>query len=197
VNRYQWPNPGDLIHLDTKKLSRFQGVGHRITGRFAGFSQVRGRLGWEFAHVCIDDATRLAYVEILDDEIGKTAAAFLDRALRWFREHGIRVQRVLTDNGSCYRSKVFVRRCWRHRLRHIRTKPYTPQTNGKAERFIQTLLREWAYAAPYSGSPARARALPKWLRYYNQRRPHGSLDDVPPLVRVRSGPVNNVLRNHS
>jgi transposase InsO family protein len=196
ANRYQWPNPGDLVHLDTKKLGRFQGIGHRITGRYVGFNQVRG-LGWEFAHVCVDDASRLSYVELLDDEKGDTAAGFLERALRWFREHGIRVKRVMTDNGSCYVSGAFSRRCWRHRLRHIRTKPYTPRTNGKAERFIQTLLREWAYAAPYSGSKARARALPRWLGYYNRRRPHSSLDDVPPLARIRSGPVNNVLRNHT
>lgn len=196
ANRYQWPNPGDLIHLDTKKLGRFRGVGHRITGRYVGFNQVRG-LGWEFAHVCVDDASRLSYVELLDDEKGDTAAGFLERAISWFRERGIRVKRVMTDNGSCYVSGAFSRRCWRHRLRHIRTKPYTPRTNGKAERFIQTLLREWAYAAPYSGSKARARALPRWLGYYNRRRPHSSLDDVPPIARIRSGPVNNVLRNHS
>lgn len=196
ANRYQWPNPGDLIHLDTKKLGRFRGVGHRITGRYVGFNQVRG-LGWEFAHVCVDDASRLSYVELLDDEKGDTAAGFLERAISWFRERGIRVKRVMTDNGSCYVSGAFSRRCWRHRLRHIRTKPYTPRTNGKAERFIQTLLREWAYAAPYSGSKARARALPRWLGYYNRRRPHSSLDDVPPIARIRSGPVNNVLRNHN
>jgi transposase InsO family protein len=196
ANRYQWPNPGDLIHLDTKKLGRFRGIGHRITGRYVGFNQVRG-LGWEFAHVCVDDASRLSYVELLDDEKGDTAAGFLERAIRWFRERGIRVKRVMTDNGSCYVSGAFSRRCWRHRLRHIRTKPYTPRTNGKAERFIQTLLREWAYAAPYSGSKARARALPRWLGYYNRRRPHSSLDDMPPIARIRSGPVNNVLRNHN
>src|SRR5215831_2622757 len=195
ANRYQWPNPGDLIHLDTKKLGRFQSVGHRITGRHAGY--LRQGTGWEFAHVCVDDASRLAYVELLDDEKGDTAAGFLDRAIAWFREHGIRVKRVMTDNGSCYVSAAFARRCWRYRLRHIRTRPYTPRTNGKAERFIQTLLREWAYAAAYSASSARARALPRWLRYYNRSRPHSSLDDVPPLTRIRSGPLNNVLRNHS
>lgn len=195
ANRYEWPNPGDLIHLDTKKLGRFRSVGHRITGRYAGYR--RQNVGWEFAHVCVDDASRLAYVELLDDEKGDTAAGFLDRAIAWFREHGIRVRRVMTDNGSCYVSAAFARRCWRHRLRHIRTRPYTPRTNGKAERFIQTLLREWAYAAVYSASTARARALPRWLRYYNRSRPHSSLDDVPPLTRIRSGPLNNVLRNHS
>jgi len=195
ANRYQWPNPGDLIHLDTKKLGRFESIGHRITGRSAGYR--RERLGWEFAHVCVDDASRLAYVELLEDEKGDAAAGFLDRAIAWFREHGIQVRRVMTDNGSCYRSAAFAQRCWRHGLRHITTRPYTPRTNGKAERFIQTLLRDWAYAAPYSTSAARARALPRWLRYYNRSRPHSSLDDVPPLARIRSGPLNNVLRNHS
>jgi transposase InsO family protein len=196
ANRYQWPNPGDLIHLDIKKLGRFRGVGHRITGRYAGVHQASG-VGWEFAHVCVDDASRLAYVELLADEKAETSMGFLDRALAWLRERGIRVKRVMTDNGSGYRSHLFAQSCWEHGLRHIRTRPYTPRTNGKAERFIQTLLREWAYAAPYSSSGARARALPRWLRYYNQRRPHSSLDDVPPIARIRSGPLNNVLRNHS
>jgi transposase InsO family protein len=196
ANRYQWPNPGDLIHLDIKKLGRIRGIGHRITGNHANVHRARG-IGWEFAHVCIDDASRLAYVELLSDERGDTAAGFLSRALAWYRERGIRVKRVMTDNGSCYRSDVFGRRCWRHRLRHIFTKPYTPRTNGKAERLIQTLLREWAYAAPYSTSSARARALHRYLRYYNERRPHSSLDNVPPIARIRSGPLNNVLRNHT
>jgi transposase InsO family protein len=196
ANRYQWPNPGDLIHVDIKKLARIQGIGHRITGRFSRFHQVK-RVGWEFVHVCIDDASRLAYVEILPNERRESAVPFLDRAVRWFRERGIRVRRVMSDNGSAYKSHAFARMCWRHRLHHLRTRPYTPRTNGKAERFIQTLLREWAYAAPYSTSAHRARLLPRWLRYYNERRPHGSLEDLPPVVRIRSGPLNNVLRNHS
>jgi transposase InsO family protein len=196
ANRYQWPNPGDLIHLDIKKLGRFRRVGHRITGRYAGVHDSSGA-GWEFAHVCVDDATRLAYVELLPDEKAETSLGFLDRAIAWLRERGIRVKRVMTDNGSGYRSHLFAQRCWHHGLRHLRTRPYTPRTNGKAERFIQTLLREWAYSAPYSSSNARARVLPRWLRYYNQRRPHSSLDDVPPIARIRSGPLNNVLRNHS
>jgi transposase InsO family protein len=193
ANRYQWPNPGDLIHLDIKKLGRFQAVGKRITGLHERLNRTRG-IGWEFAHVCVDDASRLAYVELLSDEKGDTTTAFLDRAIAWLQERGIRVKRVMTDNGPGYRSHAFAQLCWRHRVRHIFTKPYTPRTNGKAERFIQTLLREWAYAAPYSASAARARALPRWLRYYNQQRPHSSLDDVPPLTRIRSGPLNNVLR---
>jgi len=196
ANRYQWPNPGDLIHLDIKKLGRIRGVGHRITGNHAGVHRARG-IGWEFAHVCVDDASRLAYVEILDDERGETVASFLERAVAWLGELSISVSRVMTDNGSGYVSRAFAQATWRLRMRHIRTRPYTPRTNGKAERFIQTLLREWAYVAPYSTSDARARALPRWLRHYNQRRPHSSLDDMPPLARLRSGCVNNVLRSHS
>jgi len=196
ANRYQWPNPGDLIHLDIKKLGRFQRIGHRITGSHAGIYRPRGA-GWEYAHVCVDDASRLAYVELLPNEMGDTTTAFLERALTWFRDHGIQVTRVMTDNGAPYRSHLFAQSCWRHRLRHIFTRPYTPRTNGKAERFIQTLLREWAYAATYSTSAARARALPSWLRFYNLRRPHSSLDDMPPFARIRSGPLNNLLRNHT
>lgn len=196
ANRYQWPNPGDLIHVDIKKLARIQGIGHRITGRYSRFHQVK-RVGWEFAHVCVDDASRLAYVELFPDERRESVITFLNRAIAWFRERGIRIRRVMTDNGPAYKSHAFARACWRHRLRHLRTRPYTPRTNGKAERFIQTLIREWAYAAPYSTSAHRARVLPRWLRYYNEKRPHGSLDDVPPIARIRSGPLNNVLRNHS
>jgi transposase InsO family protein len=197
ANRYQWPNPGDLIHIDIKKLGRFRKVGHRITGRHAGVHDTSKGAGWEFAHVCVDDASRLAYVELFPDERRQSVIAFLNRAIAWFRERGIRVRRVMTDNGPAYKSYAFARACWRHRLRHLRTRPYTPRTNGKAERFIQTLIREWAYAAPYSTSAHRARVLPRWLRYYNEKRPHGSLDDVPPIARIRSGPLNNVLRMHS
>jgi transposase InsO family protein len=195
ANRYQWPNPGDLIHLDIKKLGRFQRIGHRITGSYAGIYRPRGP-GWEFAHVCVDDASRLAYVELLSNEKGETTTAFLERALTWFRDQGIQVKRVMTDNGAPYRSHLFARSCWRHRLRHIFTRPYTPRTNGKAERFIQTLLREWAYAATYSTSAARARVLPRWLSFYNRRRSHSSLADAPPMARVRCL-LNNLLRNHS
>ena len=197
ANRYQWPNPGDLIHVDIKKLGRFRSVGHRITGRHAGVHKTSKGAGWEFAHVCVDDASRLAYVELLPNERRESAVGFLHRAIAWYRERGIRVRRVMTDNGPAYKSHAFAQACWRHRLHHLRTKPYTPRTNGKAERFIQTLIREWAYAAPYSSSARRARELPRWLRYYNEKRPHGSLDDVPPIARIRSGPLNNVLRNHN
>lgn len=196
ANRYQWPEPGDLIHLDIKKLGRFDRVGHRITGSKAGIYRPRGA-GWEFAHVCVDDASRLAYVELLPNEKKDITTAFLERALVWFRDHGIEIKRVMTDNGAPYRSRLFAQSCWRNNLRHIFTRPYTPRTNGKAERFIQTLLREWAYASTYPNSAARARVLPKWLRFYNLRRPHSSLDDMPPFARLRSGPLNNLLRNHS
>lgn len=196
ANRYQWPDPGDLIHLDIKKLGRFDRVGHRITGSKAGIYRPRGA-GWEFAHVCVDDASRLAYVELLPNEKKDTTTAFLERALAWFRDHGIEVKRVMTDNGAPYRSHLFAQSCWRHHLRHIFTRPYTPRTNGKAERFIQTLLREWAYAATYSTSNARAQALPRWLRYYNLRRPHSGIDDMTPFARIKSRPLNNLLRNHS
>ena len=182
ANRYERKRPGELIHLDIKKLARIVGrVGHRIHGDRS--VRVRGK-GWEFVHVAIDDHSRLAYVEVLGDEKGVTAAAFLERAVAWFRRHGIRAQRVLTDNGSCYRSHLFQLACQRHGIRTLRTRPYRPQTNGKAERFIQTLIREWAYVRPYQDSKLRTKALKPWLRYYNRQRPHGSLNRKPPISRI-------------
>ena len=182
--RYERKRPGELLHLDVKKLGRIVGrVGHRIHGDRS--QRVRGA-GWEFVHVCIDDASRLAYAEVLDDELGTTAAGFLERALAWYRQHGIRVERILTDNGGCYRSYAFRRLCLRRSIRLLKTRPYHPQTNGKAERFIQTLLREWAYARPYRHSYLRTRVLKTWLRHYNHRRPHGSLYGKPPISRLRS-----------
>ncbi|MGZ6770772.1 MAG: IS481 family transposase [Mycobacteriaceae bacterium] len=181
VVRYEWKRPGELVHLDVKKLAKVRGVGHRITG-VRGYSN-RG-IGWEYVHVCIDDCTRLAYVEVLHDEKGPTAAAFLRRALAWYQERGIKVRRVMTDNGSCYVSRIFAGAC--RRLKHIRTRPYTPRTNGKAERFIQTLQREWAYGQPYPSSKLRTAALRPWLRYYNEHRPHGSLNSSPPISRLQS-----------
>ena len=180
VVRYEWKRPGDLIHLDVKKLGGIRGVGHRITG--VRHSTGRG-VGWEYVHVCVDDCTRLAYVEVLQDEKGPTAAAFLRRALAWYLQRGIKVRRVMTDNGSRYISKIFAGAC--RRLKHIRTRPYTPRTNGKAERFIQTLQREWAYGQPYPSSKLRTAALRPWLRYYNEHRPHGSLNSSPPISRLR------------
>jgi transposase InsO family protein len=183
ANRYQHRRPGDLLHLDVKKLGRISGFhGHRITG---DRSQRRRGAGWDYVHVAIDDRTRIAYAEVLRDETADTTAAFLRRALTWYRNLGIRVRRILTDNGSGYLGRRFAHEIERLRIVHKRTRPYRPRTNGKAERFIQTLIREWAYAAAYLTSAARARVLPRWLRYYNRKRPHGSLDGQPPCSRLR------------
>lgn len=184
VQRYQRENPGELIHLDVKKLGRIAGlIGHRITGNRA--RRIRGA-GWEYVHVAIDDATRLGYVEVLRDEQGTTSVGFLRRACAWFARLGVRVERILTDNGSGYRSRQFAAACAAIAVRHKRTRPYRPQTNGKAERFIQTLLREWAYAMPYRNSSLRIRALRPWLRYYNRERPHGSLHARPPFSQLKA-----------
>lgn len=190
VQRYEWARPGDLVHLDVKKLGRIGRIGHRITGDRR--SRVRG-IGWEYVHVAVDDASRVVYVEVLGDEDGPTVTAFLWRALGWFRRHGIRVRRVLTDNAFAYGSHAFVELCQRQRLRPLRTRPYTPRTNGKAERFIQTLLREWAYRRPYATSAARTRALAGWLHYYNWHRRHSSLHGEPPVSRLRAA---NLVRLH-
>jgi transposase InsO family protein len=192
VQRYEWARPGGLLHLDVKKLARIGRVGHRITGTRRG--QTRG-LGWEFVHVAVDDASRLAYVEVLPDEGGVTTTQFLWRARGWFRRHGIRVRRVLTDNGSGYVSGRFARLCRSASMRHLRTRPYTPQTNGKAERFIQTLLREWAYRRAYPTSRHRTEALPAWLYYYNWERGHRALHGRPPMSRLVTS--TNLLAVHS
>ena len=181
---YEHDFPGSLLHLDVKKLARFRKTGHRIHG---DRTRITRGAGWEYLHVCIDDHSRVAYVEVLDDEKGNTAASFLDRAVRWFAHLGIRTHRVLTDNGSCYRSGVFNALCEHMGIRHRYTRPYRPQTNGKAERFIQTLLREWAYARAFRTSTGRRRSLPSWLRHYNHVRPHGSLGMDPPMTRIASG----------
>jgi transposase InsO family protein len=174
ARRYSRARAGELVHLDIKKLARFRRIGHRITGDRRHGSE---GAGWEFVHVAVDDASRLAYVEVLPDEKRQSVTGFLVRALRWFKRQGVRVERVMTDNGSGYVSRLFRKVCRLLRLRHIRTRPYTPKTNGKAERFIQTLLREWAYALPYRSSDSRAADLPRWLRHYNQERPHASLEN--------------------
>jgi transposase InsO family protein len=192
VRRYEWARPGDLVHLDIKKLGRIGRVGHRITGDRR--TRVRG-IGWEYVHVAVDDATRLAYVEVLPDEQGVTVTAFLWRALAWFRRLGIRVRRVLTDNGSGYVSHAFAALCRTARIRHRRTRPYTPRTNGKAERFIQTLLREWAYIRAYRSSAERQAALPHWQHYYNVSRPHAGLHGRPPASRLPS--ADNLVRLHT
>ena len=182
VNRYERKRPGELIHLDIKKLARIAGrIGHRIHGDRS--TRVQGA-GWEFVHIAIDDHSRLAYVEVLRNEKGVTATGFFERAIAWFQRHGIRVERVLTDNGACYRSHAFRLACLKHGIRGLYTRPYRPQTNGKAERFIQTMLREWAYVRPYKDSKFRTRALRPWLRYYNRKRPHGSLNRKPPISRI-------------
>lgn len=182
-NRYQHRRPGDLLHLDVKKLGRISGFhGHRITG---DRRKRRVGAGWDYVHVAIDDRTRIAYAEVLRDETAETSAMFLRRALAWYRTLGIRVRRILTDNGSGYLARRFAHETEHLCVVHKRTRPYRPRTNGKAERFIQTLLREWAYPVAYLTSAARARVLPRWLRHYNQRRPHGSLDGLPPFSRLR------------
>jgi transposase InsO family protein len=178
VQRYQWQRPGDLIHVDTKQLARFERVGHRITGdRRQGSSP---GAGYEKVHVAIDDATRLAYVEVLADEQKATAIGFLARAVGWFSEQGITCRRVLSDNGSAYRSGDWRKACRALDLKPIRTKPYTPQTNGKAERFIKTLLTEWAYVIAYQTSEERNRWLPRYLGIYNGHRCHMALGGLSP-----------------
>jgi transposase InsO family protein len=191
-NRYERKRAGELVHVDVKKLGRIskRGAGHRALGfgrrqsQFKEGPRRRGATGWEFVHVCVDDATRLAYVEVLGDERGPTAAGFLRRAVAWFADHGIRVERVMSDNGSCYRSTVHAAICRELGLRHLFTQPYRPRTNGKAERFIQTMLREWAYAGIDGTSAERTARLPGWLERYNWRRPHGSLNHRPPGERL-------------
>jgi len=185
VVRYERERAGELIHLDSKKLGRIEGIGHRITGRTQGAVNHHHGIGWEALHVCIDDATRLAYSEILADERKASAVGFLERALGWFAGHGVTVERVMTDNGSAYLSKAFRMAVAAAGLKHKRTRPYTPRTNGKAERFIQTSLREWAYARPYASSQERSMALMPWLDHYNIERPHTALAHHPPVVRLR------------
>lgn len=181
VIRFEKRLPGELLHIDIKKLGRIRGVGHRITGDHS--KRTRG-IGWEFVHVCIDDASRLAYVEVLDADTATSCAGFLERALAFYRSHDVRVRSVMTDNAFAYRSHSFNTVCQRFRIRHVLTRPYRPQTNGKAERFIQTLLREWAYVRAYTSSRRRTAALPRWLWRYNHRRPHGSLNNKPPISRI-------------
>jgi transposase InsO family protein len=194
VRRYERQHPGELIHIDIKKLGRFERVGHRITGdRRQG--ETRGA-GWEYVHVCIDDASRLAFSQILPDEKKESAVAFLKAAVAYYQSLGVTIARVMTDNGSCYRSKAFRKACSDLGLRHIRTRPYTPKTNGKAERFIQTALREWAYAQAYPNSDCRAAELPIWLHRYNWHRPHGGLKSKPPISRLDLT-EDNLLRLHS
>jgi transposase InsO family protein len=195
IIRYERKTPGEMIHIDIKKLGRFDRVGHRITGDRTGQSNSRG-IGWEFVHVCIDDASRIAFSQIMPDEKKESATAFLKAALAYYERLGVTVARVMSDNGSCYRSFDFRDACRDLGLKHIRTKPYTPKTNGKAERFIQTALREWAYAQAYSTSQRRAEELPFWLHRYNWHRPHGGIKSQTPISRLGLS-EDNLLRLHS
>jgi transposase InsO family protein len=188
-NRYERQRPGELVHIDVKKLGRIRGVGHRVTGSRATQRETRrqgnrvGVAGWEYVHVCVDDATRLAYVEVLTDEKATTAIGF-------------RVEAVLTDNGSAYRATIHSVACRALGIKHLRTRPYRPQTNGKAERFIRTLLGGWAYGAIYGNSQERQRALTGWLDFYNHRRPHGSLNHQAPMTRLHAL-MNNPLGSYT
>jgi transposase InsO family protein len=199
VRRYERSRPGELIHIDVKKLGRIsaKGAGHRVTGDRSsrdrrGGDHGRGTTGWERVHVCVDDATRLAYAEVLTDEKATTAIGFLRRAVAFYRSHGITVEPLMTDNGSAYISTAHALACKALGIRHIRTRPRRPQANGKAERFIRTMLREWAYAAVYGSSPERAAALSGWVERYNFRRRHGALGHRPPIERLRELTGNNV-----
>jgi transposase InsO family protein len=204
AQRYERARPGELIHIDVKKLGRIRdGAGHRITarrGRYTGMrtdaeGARRQIVGWEYVHVAIDDATRLAYVEVLPDEKAITAVGFLRRAVKHYATYGITVERLITDNGSAYRSTVHAIACRTLGIRHLRTRPYRPQTNGKAERFIRTMLGGWAYGAIYRDSAERNAALAGWLDFYNRRRPHGALSHKPPLARLTE--LNNLLGSYS
>jgi transposase InsO family protein len=195
VIRYERKQPGEMIHLDIKKLGRFDRVGHRITGNRTGQSNSRG-IGWEFVHVAIDDASRIAFSQIMPDEKKESAVAFLNAALAYYTSLGITVARVMTDNGSCYKAFDFRDACRDRGIKHIRTKPYTPKTNGKAERFIQTALREWAYAQAYPTSDRRAEELPIWLHQYNWHRPHGGIHSQTPISRLAIA-EDNLLRLHN
>jgi transposase InsO family protein len=195
VRRYERDRPGEMIHIDIKKLGRFNRIGHRITGDRTGQSNNRG-VGWEFVHVAIDDHSRVAFAKVMPSEKKQSAITFLKQAVAYYDSFGVKVERVMTDNGSCYKSFAFRRTCRRLGLKHIRTKPYTPKTNGKAERFIQTSLREWAYAQAYPNSRERKAELPIWLHRYNWHRPHAGIDDKTPISRLGLT-ANNVLRLHS
>lgn len=189
VVRYERQRPGEMIHLDIKSLGRFERIGHRISGDRTGQSKSRG-IGWDHLHVAIDDASRLAYTEVLPSLGREDATAFLTRALDWFARLGVQVERVMTDNGSAYRSGLFAQALQQAGIRHVRTRPYTPRTNGKAERFIQTSLREWAYAKPYPTSHLRNQAISQWTDAYNLTRPHAGIAGSSPFQRL-----NNLLGN--
>ena len=200
VRRYERKAPGEIIHLDIKKLGRFERAGHRVTGDRTRQSNPRARkeggYGWEYVHVAIDDHSRLSFSQIHPNEKAVSAVAHLKAAYRWYEKLGVKIERVMTDNGSCYKSRAFAKACRELRIKHIRTKPYTPKTNGKAERFIQTCLREWAYARAYNTSDERAADLPLWTHMYNWHRPHGGIKDHTPISRLGLN-RDNLLRLHS
>lgn len=181
VVRYEHKAPGDMVHLDIKKLGKIDGVGHRITGDRSG---KRRKPGWEYLHVCVDDNSRTAFTEVLPDERATSATCFLIRAAAWFKRQGVTISRVMTDNGSCYRSDLFKTGVQYIQAKHITTRPYTPRTNGKAERFIQTSIKEWAYKHPYETSEERTEQLKPWIDFYNQHRPHTALKHKPPISRL-------------
>ena len=188
--RYERSKPGELIHIDVKKLGRIRGVGHRISGSRASQTKTRrlGKLrevrGWEYVHIAVDDYSRLAYAEVLDDETAATAAGFLARAVAFYRRYGIQVEQLLTDNGACYRGVLHAIACRRLGIKHLRTRPHRPQTNGKAERFIRTMLAGWAYGPIYGSSHERTRALDGWLWHYNHQRRHSAIGHQPPANRT-------------
>jgi transposase len=196
IIRYEKDTPGEMIHIDIKRLGRINGIGHRITGDRTGQSNARARKdggkGWGYLHLAVDDHSRLAYCEIFPDETRKSCLTFLFNALRFLRNHGVRVWRVMTDNGVSFRSKRYAKALRMLKIKHKRTKPYTPKTNGKAERFVQTSLREWAYATPYAHSDHRRDALEPFLEHYNTHRPHFGLNGKTPISRILS---NNLLRH--
>jgi transposase InsO family protein len=206
AQRYERERPGELIHVDVKKLGRIQGgAGKRVRGGGRHYTPTvtdatgarRKTVGWEFVHIAIDDATRLAYVEVLSDEKATTAVAFLRRAIAFYAAHGITVEAVMTDNGGAYRSTIHALACRGLRLRHLRTRAYRPQTNGKAERFIRTMLAGWAYGAIYRDSRERTAALSGWLDHYNYRRPHGALNHRAPASRLHQLTGNNLIGSYS
>jgi len=195
VRRYERDRPGEMIHIDIKKLGRFNRVGHRITGDRTGQSNSRG-IGWEFVHVCVDDHSRLGFAEVMPDERKESAVTFLNAAIAWYARLGVTIERVMTDNGSCYRSFAWRDACKALGIKHIRTKPYTPRTNGKAERFIQSSLREWAYARAYVNSDQRTDQLQRWMHHYNWHRPHAGIKGQTPVSRLGLD-VNNLMRLHN
>ena len=195
IRRYERATPGEIVHIDIKKLGKFNRIGHRITGDRIGQSNTRG-VGWEYVHLAIDDHSRLAYSEILPDEKRGSSLRFLFNALRFFRSLGVKVERVMTDNGSSFRSRRYAKALRWLKIKHLRTRPYTPKTNGKAERFVQTSLREWAYARAYDTSQQRAAELPIWLHRYNWHRPHGGIGAKPPISRIALT-KDNLLRLHT